>query len=410
MPKSISDVYEKEYIRKDGRIFPVELRTSLIKDEKGKSILMWAVVRDITEKKHIENALLEEEKKLKSILVNTRYGIALTDKQDKFVMVNPYFCNLIGYSESELMEMSYKDITYAEDLAESGNQMNLLKERKIKNFSLIKRYVRKDKKIIWGKVGVGAIYDDKKEVAYSVISLEDITESRNEDQVRKDFVSLAGHQLRTPLTGIKWFVELARVNAGNISNNELNQYLNNISESNERLIHLVNDLLRVSKVDSGKLSKTGFSKNKIEDLILSSIAEQKTMILDKKVKVTGLNKLGKNLSIKCDRLQVLEALGNVINNAIKYSLVGSEIRIGIIEGEAKVALVVEDKGIGIPKEQQPRLFEKFFRADNVEKTVTGSGLGLYLVKNLVEYNNGKIWIESKEGKGTKVFMEFPKCK
>lgn len=407
LKNNVSDVYEKEYVRKDGSIFPVELRTYLMRDENGKPEAMWAIVRDITDRKRIEKELVEEKEKLSSVLKNTAHGIVMVDIKARIILANPFFCKLVGYSESELQKITFKEITCEDDLEESEKQMRLLAEGKISHFAIEKRYVKKNNEIFWGRVSVSAICDIKGKPYQFVASIEDITDRRKEDQVLRDFVSLAGHQLRTPLTGIKWFVELIKNRSDNIAKEELNDCIKNISDSNERLIQLVNDLLHVSRIESGKIKSVIIESNVLFEILNDSVVDQQMLIKEKGIKISGLSNIPRSIKIKCDKAQMVQVFGNIISNAVKYSPLNSEVRIGVSKKNAgKVMVVISDSGMGIPKHQQFKLFEKFFRADNVSNVSTGSGLGLYLVKNLVELNGGKVKIESEEGKGTKVFVEM----
>lgn len=125
------------------------------------------------------------------------------------------------------------------------------------------------------------------------------------------------------------------------------------------------------------------------------------------MKIIGLSKI-KDYKIEGDETQLLQIFGNIIDNAIKYSEDGKHVWIDVKEENSKKILIsIKDEGAGIPADQQKRLFERFFRGDNVSKYIPGSGLGLYIVKNLLENHGGKIWLESKEGKGTNVYVELP---
>ena len=541
LKKGDSDVYEKEYIRKGGEIFPVELRTFLIKDNANKPLLMWAIVRDITERNRAEKNLILEKEKLNSILVNTRHGIALTDSKAKFILVNPYFHKLLGFEEDEMYKKSFKDITHPDDLKKSFIEMRKLISGKIKSFSMEKRYVKKNKDVIWARVGVSVIRDEKNMITNHVVSLEDITDSKNkeiilkhnesllreilatmsdavvmvnekgiitmvnksfermcgysknelegcdftqkiilysektnkpifensefthrqkhdfpreesilltkngdrvpvegnyspvigsdgevggsvisirdatifrkESQVRKDFISMASHQLRTPLTGIKWFVELMSNGVESMTKDDLKECLHSINESNERLIALVNNLLHVSRIESGKSIKVEVVKNSIKEILTNAISDQMGLIKDKRTDILGVSDIQDDLSLLGDKTQLVQVFGNIINNAVKYSPNGSKVVISVRPStNKKVIICISDSGVGIPEKQIGKLFEKFFRGDNVSNVSNGSGLGLYVVKSMVENNGGKIWIESKENIGTKVFVELPLVK
>jgi PAS domain S-box-containing protein len=505
---------------------------SSIADKKGK---VFGVEKT---EKELNNLKEWNKEKLDSILKNTRIGIALTDTNNKFILVNPFFCELLGYTEDELKKLSFRDITYSEDLNESIKKVQLLAEGRIDNFSLEKRYIKKNRRLIWGKVNVSTIRNENGVLGNYVISLEnvteikisedllrnseeqlkavlmsmddavcvvdndnkiilinkalekltgftekqlmgydfknkiallsekkgepmfslktfdflkvtemergdgllvtadnrripvegkyspifgnngkfiggvivgrDATENRDVDKMRTDFISLASHQLRTPLTGIKWFVELLNEQKDKISGEEISKYVSRIKESNERLIILVNDLLRVSRIESGKIKPVMVKDLSIKRVIEKSIEDQLGLIEEKSVKINGVNKFPKNVCMEGDETQMIQVFGNIINNAVKYSSVNSNVSIKMDRRpKNKVVVVVEDRGVGIPESQKAKLFERFFRGDNVSRNTSGSGLGLYVVKSMLKTHGGRIWIESVEGKGTKVFVELP---
>lgn len=241
-----------------------------------------------------------------------------------------------------------------------------------------------------------------------VIVGRNATQERSIDRMRTDFISLASHQLRTPLTGIKWFVELIIDQVDKLKKDDLVNYVKRIKESNERLINLVNDLLQVSRIESGKLKILMVKDIGIRAILEKAIDDQMGLIEEQKIKIYGVDKIPKDICMEGDETQLIQIFGNIINNSIKYSPSGSRIDIKIAKRlKKKIVFVVIDHGVGIPENQKKKLFQRFFRGDNVSKDVPGSGLGLYVVKSMLENHGGKIWIKSVEGKGTKVFVELP---
>lgn len=239
-----------------------------------------------------------------------------------------------------------------------------------------------------------------------VWSFRDVTKEREIDKMKTDFVFLASHQLRTPLTGIKWFVELLHKNVSRMNVVEIQDYVKKIGESNERLIELVSDLLTTSKIENSMIVKAP-TKCSLRDIFQNALDDQKIFLQDHKITVLGLEKITSKKCIEADKAQITQVIDNLINNAASYSPVGSQIELGASFLSGKVKFFVKDHGVGIPSSQRGKIFNKFYRGSNVAKITSGTGLGLYVAKSIVENHGGKIWFESKVGQGTTFFVELP---
>ena len=193
-----------------------------------------------------------------------------------------------------------------------------------------------------------------------------------------------------------------------MKDDEVTEYIKKIGESNQRLIELVNDLLGVSRIESGALEERMRKRSmKLKTVLSGALVEVDLLAKEKRTIIEGIKEVDERIELRGDETQMVQVFANILNNAVRYSPEGSRVIIGVKRKRSRVVVLVEDNGMGIPKRQMKRLFEKFFRGDNVAKGAVGSGLGLYVVKRLLEAHGGKIRIESKEGKGTKVYVELP---
>lgn len=228
------------------------------------------------------------------------------------------------------------------------------------------------------------------------------------DAAKSDFISVAAHQLRTPLTGIKWsYTALLDKTTG-----PLNADQKEIAEKGlsaiDQTINLINDLLNVAHLEEGKLD-FAFKRQSLIPIIKKAAAGIKLMVDEKKITLT--QKIPPvagfpELNIDADKMGL--AVANLLDNAVKYTPVGGRIDFSVNQDQGLVKISVQDSGIGIPKSQKGRLFSKFFRADNATKVQTdGTGLGLFMVKNVVDRHGGKIIVESEEGKGTTFIITLP---
>lgn len=227
------------------------------------------------------------------------------------------------------------------------------------------------------------------------------------DRLKDEFVGIVSHQLRTPLTGIRWFTEMLFKNSDKNLNNKQLGLLQKIRVSNLSLIKLVNDLLEVSHIETGhkfEIVKNNFNLN---DLINEVIKENVYLIETKKLKIT--NNILNDLEIYADRDKIKQVWQNLITNASKYSRENAEIKIYLkTKKTGELIFYVEDKGIGVPKKQQSKLFTKFFRATNASLQYTeGTGLGLYIAREIVRAHGGEMSFKSKEKVGSIFFFSIP---
>lgn len=226
------------------------------------------------------------------------------------------------------------------------------------------------------------------------------------DKVKSDFILLASHQLRTPLTAVKWSVEELLAPKMSLAPAKQRQYLQKIHQSNERMIELANSLLEVSKIDFGTLpSKPVLTDPKTA--VGQAIKELDLELLHREITINRtFDHTLPAILIDPGWLQII--LHNLLINAIRYSAVGQHIAVRLEQQADGVLIKIADSGIGIPADQHSKIFSKFFRAKNAQKAdSSGSGLGLYTVKALVERVGGTIWFKSAEREGTTFYVKLP---
>ncbi len=230
---------------------------------------------------------------------------------------------------------------------------------------------------------------------------------RKLDNAKSDFLSIASHQLKTPLTAIKGYASLALEGAyGNVES-QLRDALSKIYDSGDRSVNLVEDLLNISRIESGRMEFT-FAKWKMEDLCQEVID---TLALKAKEHNLGLEYI-KPASplpeVTIDGLKVREVISNLVDNAIKYTPKGG-VKLNLEQVKGNIRVTVSDTGIGIPQSELPYLFAKFSRGKDTSRLNTGgTGLGLYVGKQMIENNGGRIWAESDgEGNGSRFIVEIP---
>lgn len=227
------------------------------------------------------------------------------------------------------------------------------------------------------------------------------------ENIQSDFVSLASHQLRTPLSAIKWYSEmLLSKKQGPLTPKQL-QYLREVYRSNERAINLVNDLLDVSRIQEGNIHLE-LRPTKIEDVVEEVIDNFNTLIKASGVSINFEIINGPLPAIEGDREKLKRVIVNLLSNSIKYTPVKGRIRIAVEKLRNSLKVSVTDNGVRIPKKDQAKIFSKFFRSVKVIKLAPdGTGMGLFIARSLVEVMGGKIGFESQEDKGSVFYFTLP---
>jgi len=242
------------------------------------------------------------------------------------------------------------------------------------------------------------------ETSGAVVVLHDITELRKLERVRRDFVANVSHEFKTPLTAIQGFSETLLAGAIDDPQNR-ERFLGIILEHSRRLARLTDDLLKLSQMDADRL-EVEIRGVSVSELIESCLETAQHRAIDKELEVTA--DFGELPNIAGDRRRLAEVLQNLLDNAIQYTLPGGRIVVRAALRDADVVFTVSDTGIGIPKVDQSRIFERFYRVDAARsREAGGTGLGLAIAKHLVEVHGGRIWVDSEVGRGSQFHFSVP---
>lgn len=359
---------------------------------------------------------LEEERyKLEKILTSMGEGVIVVDSDNNIILTNPVAEIILKKKNQELLgKKIFENIQFF--TGKKGKDKIDFKDFPIKK-------AIEQNKLIYGGIEENFYIENSaknkipiafaitpiisKKFSGAVMVFRDITEEKRLDEAKTDFISVSSHQLRTPLTSMRWFSEMLLAGDAGPLNREQKHFIERIYEGIERMIGLVNLLLQIARVEAGRVKVEPIPinlKNLTEEVIMSL----KANFEGKKQKII-IKSIPEELPlINIDKEIVWQVIQNLLSNANRYSPPETTIFVSIIQKGDFLEYSVKDEGIGIPKEQQGRIFEKFFRADNALKEVpTGSGLGLSLAKLLVDGWGGKIWFESEERKGTTFYFTIP---
>jgi PAS domain S-box-containing protein len=355
--------------------------------------------------KNIKEAKAKDEAMLASI----GDGFIATDKDGVIVLVNKVFESIFGWESKEVYGKKLADVVAMFD--ERGKEVpesnRLITEALTQTTTTAAlQYKKKDGSLFPVAVTVSPIILEGTVIG-AVEIFRDVTKEKQIDKAKTEFVSLASHQLRTPLSTVSWYTEMLLAgDAGKITK-EQKKYLKEVYISNQRMVELVNALLNVSRLELGTFA-VKLEPTDIVAVIRSVVKEQKPQINAKKQQVQF--EFANNLPIlQADPKLLGIVFQNLLSNAIKYTEENGVIRLSVSLEGTDIVATVSDNGWGIPKDQQDKIFTKFFRADNVkEQDTEGTGLGLYIVKSIVEYSGGHVSFQSEETKGTTFRISLPK--
>ncbi|MDD4955260.1 MAG: ATP-binding protein [Candidatus Omnitrophica bacterium] len=349
----------------------------------------------------IENKIREiktQNQKFSAIFNSMIEGVIITDKTGYIVSVNPAIEKIFAVSKIDAEGKLFLEAIRNNDIAETIS--NTLENGKSLSKELVLIYpVRR----IFEANAV-PIFDNK-EISGCLVVIHDITEIRRLETVRQDFVANVSHELKTPLTSIKGFVETLLEGALDDKENS-RSFLKIIQDHTERLNSLVDDLLSLSCFESKEatIDRESLNLQKLLEVILSGFKSQL-----KKKGIEVKNELTGSVTINADKNKIEHLFINLIDNAIKFNKENGTIRIYTEELDGKIKIIIEDSGAGIPAKDIPRIFERFYRVDKARsRELGGTGLGLSIVKHIVELHKGSAGVESIEGLGSKFWFILPK--
>lgn len=357
--------------------------------------------------KETEKIIVEERNKTSAIIDNFTDPIIVIDKSNKLDLFNPAARDIFGLSEGDLGKaIPDKDNYSFNNFSFLINKKFKVKIKKINNENYTEEVAvnHQNQELIYRINTVKVI--DKKGYIGTMKIFYNITREKMIDKIKSDFISIAAHQLRTPLSAIKWAIGLVLDQEMGKLNKMQKITLEKGYLSNERIIDLINDMLNVSRIEEGRFGYN-FADNDFAEalkIVLDSL-ENKIKQKNIKLRLEGVKDLP---LIYMDNEKILLVLQNLVENAVKYTPAQGRIKIKAEIKKNKFYFSIEDNGVGIPENDQKKLFSKFFRASNVMRMQTdGSGLGLFIVKNIINKHGGEIKCKSEEGTGTTFSFFLP---
>jgi PAS domain S-box-containing protein len=395
-------VYEAEFTeicQQHGQVIPAESYTALESpSERLRAISLLQQRANSLETEKEENRRLEA--KFQQLFDSNLIGVFVSDFDGTFLDANNAFLDILGYTREELLAgIIHRDtLTPAEFRSLSQNAVKALQETGSSG-TYEKEYLHKSGKRIPVLVAVTRIEQTDTCIGFVL----DITERKELDQRKDEFISMASHELKTPVTSLKGFLNLLQRRLKTQEDEKALHYLMRMDAQVHKLIKLINDLLDLSKMQTGQLAyrEEYFAMDALVQEVVENVQETTqihSLLLEGQ---TGAEVFG-------DRDRIGQVLINLLNNAIKYSPQANRVLVRIAKEEQAISVSVQDFGIGIADEHQHKIFERFYQVtDAAEKTYPGLGIGLYISCEIIKRHGGRLWVESQKGAGSTFHFSLP---
>ncbi len=401
------EIIARQQAEESLRLANSELEQRVIERTGQLLLINRSLTREISERTQAQQSLAEalreiasDKEKLDCILRSVEEGLVVTDGEQRIILANPAADSLLGVGVSGMTGLP---------LAESIDNLQLRKnfaelptdspERA--EFTIFRPGATTPTEV---QAGTSAIYDASGRRIGQVTVLHDITRERLLERMKSEFISMAVHELQTPLTAIVGYSSLLNDPENDrLSLKERQEFLACIQEKAETLVHIFRDLLDIGQAEAGRLMPLEKGSFPIAALATRLVGQYRKSFPSHRFE---LHFEDETQEITADRNRIAQVLENLLSNAVKYSA-GGEIRVsGKIDGQYYL-ISVHDEGIGMTPEQVAHIFEKFYRADSSKRSVPGIGLGMSIASFMVEAHDGRIWVESPPGRGTVVHFTLP---
>jgi PAS domain S-box-containing protein len=363
--------------------------------------------RDITERKAVEELAENERKKILTILASTNEGIYGVDADGMCTFINPALLKLLGYKEKDCLGKSLHVLTHNRHL--DGSEYKLT-DCPVYRAVTSGNPVRLAEDVLWTKnnepvyvlLSCSPMKEDRI-ITGGVITVIDIRERKKLERQKDEFIGIASHELKTPVTSIKAYAQVLENRFTKAGDERSASLLAKMDTQLNKLTNLIKDLLDVTKIETGELQlrEETFDFNTLVSEIVEEM--QRTTEKHKIVK-----KLGQTKNVRGDRDRIGQVLINFLSNAIKYSPDSDTIQVKTTSDTKSISAAVTDYGLGIDKTDQLKIFERFFRGSTQEKaSYPGLGLGLYISAEIVRRHKGKIWVQSTKSQGATFSFSLP---
>jgi len=375
-----------------------------LKNDKNEVSRILVILKDITEQVKFKKELLKAKDILKIAMDASEMGSWNIDIQSKKVLLSERAQQIYELESNKLGLEEAKSLISTNDIALlTGSIRKALHNRQAFNIEYQINLNGINTKTKWLRTAGKAYYNEEGKPVYIAGAVLDITEHKQDEIRKNDFIGMVSHELKTPLTALSAYVQLLQFKLKETDNHFTVETLDKINVQLKRMSQMIDGFLNVSLLESGKISLNKTDFDLVE--LIKTIAEENRVILPSHfIQVIGLDEI----SVHADRDKIGNVINNLISNAAKYSKKESLIAIKCERKNGEVVVGIEDEGIGIQENDIPKLFDRFFRVESLNtQTIAGFGVGLYICAEVMERHKGKIWVESKFGKGSTFYFSLP---
>lgn len=397
-----SDLFETRHRRKSGEVWPAEVLVTQVPTDPGR---LYVFLRDISARKGAETALGASEQRFRHLFYDAPVGHALNRLSDgSFLAVNDAFARITGYALEELNRLSYWDLTPRRYEPQEAEQLESLRSQG-RYGPYEKEYIRKDGRHVPVLLN-GTLVEEPDGTPVILSVVLDITEHARSRRIKDEFISLVSHELRTPLTSIRGGVGLALSGGLGALPPKVEEVLRLAQSNCDRLTLIINDLLDIQRMEQGLLELT-VQPVALGALLAQVVQEQEAFARLHEVRL-HLVDASEGALVATDPARFAQIAMNLLSNAVKFSPAGGEVVARLLRSGEGLELQVEDHGDGIPEAFRPRVFEKFAQASEANvRQRGGSGLGLSIVRALVDRLGGRVGFDTETGRGTTFHVWLP---
>jgi PAS domain S-box-containing protein len=360
---------------------------------------------EIAERRQAEAKLRESEERYRLVVEHTVDLITVLDTQATIVFISPSCESMLGYRRDELLGKAALSLIHPDDLPDIEAAFANVLQGKMVNIPFFRAKHKDGHWIMLAGAG-SAVCDEQGHPSLIVSTSHDITQQQELERRKDEFISMASHELKTPVTSLKGFIHILQRRLTTQGDELALHYLARMDAQLVRLTKLVNDLLNISKMQIGQLDyrEEPFDLNELIQETVENVqgtTQTHSLLLEMQAQVRVLG----------DRERVGQVLVNLLNNAIKYSPRASKIIVRMSTNQEHACVSVQDFGFGIAEAEQQKIFERFYQAaDPMGKTYPGLGIGLYISKTIITQHHGRIWVESRKGEGATFYFTIPLTK
>lgn len=376
------------------------------RNSEGKVVKVAGAVTDISNEKETEQAFRRSVAQFRSAFRNATIGMAIVGLNGEWLRVNPALCELLGFSDAELLQTDFQTLTHPDDLYEDLEKMEELKSGVISTYNVEKRFFRSSGAVMWGRLSVGAVYDQDGNPEHFVSQIVDITEERRLSELKNQFVSTVSHELRTPLTSVLGALSLLTSMDEEPFSDQAQRLLYIAEQNGNRLHALINDTLDFEKFSARQMRIT-LSRHLIVPMVEESVLANTPLGERYRVRFNVIAPK-RDLRGLTDPKRFHQIMANLLSNAAKFADEESIVDIQVSNTSDHILVSITNDGEGIPMEFQDKIFKPFSQATPSEtRSRPGTGLGLSIVKHIVEQAGGKIGFDSRNGGPTTFWFTVP---